>query len=300
MDADYLRGHELYQGFVRGDAMIGLIADVSASEREMLDALWRAAERGLAAAFRDLGDCYLAALQPSFGAFDGVSFEDAESRPFSAYAQTIVDDADPALQAALRCYAEAARLGDREAAMVFAKLTRHSTEEVQDIAAAGLAALAEPTAAETYQLGLLHHWQGKFTEAAALHHRAAQAGDLDAQFELYVYYAQGIGVDPDASTSAQWLQRAADGEHPRALYNVGASYATGSAGEVDMKKAAEYYHRAAERGNGRAAATLGIMVLTGELDGTREQAIAHLDHADELGYSTADMLDAAGLDDPRS
>ncbi len=41
------------------------------------------------------------------------------------------------------------------------------------------------------------------------------------------------------------------------------------------------------------------MILAGEIEGTKEQAIEWLDRADEGGYSTWEMLDAVGVDDPR-
>lgn len=64
-------------------------------------------------------------------------------------------------------------------------------------------------------------------------------------------------------------------------------------------KAAQYYERAAKLGNGRAAGMLGVMVLNQEMPGTPEQASEWLDLADGLGFDTWDLLDAAGLEDPR-
>jgi hypothetical protein len=152
---------------------------------------------------------------------------------------------------------------------------------------------------EVYQLGLVQNWLGDLEASAKSHIQAAERGDLDAQFELYIYYAQGLGVAVDPAASQKWLERAAEGNHPRALYNVGAAYASGQRGEPDMKKAATYYERAAEHGNARAAATLGVMILSGDIEGTQERAIEWLDQADEGGYASWEMLDAAGLDDPR-
>ena len=43
-DEAFTQGRALFDGFVRGDAMIGLIADVPGTERAMLDALWTAAQ----------------------------------------------------------------------------------------------------------------------------------------------------------------------------------------------------------------------------------------------------------------
>jgi hypothetical protein len=58
--------------------------------------------------------------------------------------------------------------------------------------------------------------------------------------------------------------------------------------------------RAAKVGNGRAAAMLAVMILNEELPGTKQQAIEHLNEADEAGFSSWDLLDAAGIDDPRN
>lgn len=296
-DIDFLRGREAFDNFVRGDAMIGLIADVPGTERAMLDALWAAAGRGSAAAFATLSDCYLAALRP-IGAFEGVDAADAERRPWSAEAAAIVDD-EPALQATLRALAEAARCGHRPAVAQFARLTRSSSDANKRGALAMLERLRDPSGPELYQRGLVLHWLGELEASHASYLAAAQAGDADAMFELYILHAQGLGVAADAATSKAWLDRAAAADHPRALYNLAAALATGSHGELDLAKAATYYERAANRGNGRAAATLGVMILQHEIDGTKERAAGWLDLADELGFPSWEMLEAVGLDDPR-
>ena len=131
-------------------------------------------------------------------------------------------------------------------------------------------------------------------------HRAAELGNLDAKFELSLYYGQGLGVPVDAEKAQQWLDAAADAGHFRALYNVGAAYAAGQRGAPDLSLAAKYYQRAAEAGHGRAACTLGVMILTHVIPGETEDATRWLNRADELGYPTWEMLDAVGVDDPRA
>ncbi len=248
-DQDDEIGEQLFQNFVRGDAMIGLVADVPGMERTMMEALWRAAGRGCAQAFRRIGDCYLAARR-EIGAFYGVDAADAEQRVWSDEARMIVDD-DPAVEAALRAYWEAARLGLREAGLLLARLSRASSTDNKRRALGLLQAHGEPTAAELYQCGLVQNWIGELEASAKTHHQAAEAGDLDAAFELYVLYAQGVGVNVDLEASERWLQRAADGNHSRALYNLGAAWASGRDGTVDMGKAADFYRRAADQGNAR-------------------------------------------------
>ncbi len=297
-DEDFLLAETQYQQFVRGDAVIGLVADVPGAERAMIEGLWAAAGRGHLPAYRIIGDCYMAALKP-VGAFEGIAADDAQGRPWSSDAKAIVDAELPALEAGLRAYFEAARAGDREASMHYARTSRHSSRDNQERALALLLKNQDPSAAELYQRGLVQNWLSDLEASAATHLLAAERGSLDAQFELYIYYAQGLGVEADAEKSQAWLQRAAEGNHPRALYNIAAAYASGSSGEQDLEKAAAYYERAAALGNGRAAATLGVMILTEEIKGTREQAVRWLDTADEYGYATWEMLDAADLDDPR-
>lgn len=297
-DADYQRGHDLHQRLIRGDAVAGLIDDVPGTIVAMMDALWASAARGNSLAFRDLGDCYLANLK-TMGAFDGAPVEDAKARPFSEAARAIEDEENEALEAALRCYFEAARTGDRDVVTHFAQMSRHSNEANQTEARKLLEALRDPTPAELYQLGLVQNWLDDLEESAKTHLAAAEGGNLDAQFELSIYFTQGLGVGEDPKAARRWLERAAEGNHPRALYNMASSYATGSHGELDTAKATDYYERAAALGHGRAAATLAVMILTDEIEGTREKAVEWLDLADENGYASWQLLDAAGVEDPR-
>lgn len=297
-DPDYLLGHEIYSRLVRGDAVVGLVSNVGAMQREMLDALWRSALRGDARAYERLASCYYSRLIP-IGAFEGVDAADHLERSWSTAAARIEDEDFLPLQAALRCHYEAARLGDRHAATAFAQAARDSNRDNQELALRLLLALDAPSADEIYRTALVHHWLGNFVAAAELHHVAASAGSHDAEFELYIYYAQGIGVEKNEARSQDWLQRAADGDHPRALYNLGGACVRGAAGEPDFVKAADYYTRAARHGNGRAAATLGYMILNEEIDGTEAQAIEWLNLADESGYPSWELLATAGIEDPR-
>ncbi len=300
-DPDEILGRDHFDRLVRGDAMIGLIADVPAFEAAMVEALWAAAQRGSGSAFMTLGECHAAAVGfGPIGAFDGIAAEGAADREWSPAARAITDEGDEGVEAALRCFAEAARLGVREAAMRFAKVARLSSRETQVEALRLLQALRDPSAAELYQRGLVQHWLGDLGASCASHTAAAAAGDADAMFELYLYYGQGLGVAPDAAASRRWLERAAEAGQARALYNLGAAWASGREGRVDMARAADYYQRAADRGNGRAAATLAVMMLTEELDRDDAQAGRWLDRAEELGFPAWEMLASLELSDPRA
>lgn len=292
----YSQGYTLLQNLIRGDALIGLVADVPGMEKQLLSSLWEAAAAGYAPAFRRIAECALAVFQ-TMGAFEGIVDEDAATRPWSAEAKAIEVD-DEQVQTGLRALLSAYRLGDESALVPFARLTRQSVDH-QELAVKLLREKANPSGAELYVLGNVLIWLDQKAESAQVQLRAAELGNLDAKFELSLYYGQGLGVPVDEEKAQQWLDAAADAGHFRALYNVGAAYAAGQRGEPDLALAAKYYQRAAEAGHGRAACTLGVMILSNEIPGEEEDARRWLDRADELGYPTWEMLDAVGLDDPR-
>jgi len=232
------------------------------------------------------------------GAFEGIFDEEASTRPWSAEAKQVTAD-DEQVQTGLRAYFEAYRLKDDSALIPFARLTRQ-TPEHQPLAAKLLREKKSPSGAELYTLGNVLLWLDEKKESAQVQLRAAELGSIDAKFELSLYFEQGLGVPVDLEKAQHWLDLAAEAGHSRAIHNVGAAYAGGRRGEPDLAKAAQFYERAAAKGHGRAACTLGVMILTGELPGTPEAAIARLNQADELGYPVWEMLDAVGLDDPRT
>lgn len=301
---DHAHGHELLQRFIRGDALIGIMANARDAQFEMTAALRRAANAGHAEAFYDLGRCNAAVLI-SIGAFDGV-YDEVEPT-WSAEAAAIVDD-NAALQTTLRCFFEAARLGHRHAALAFANWTRHANEAAQRAAVAVLTSLSNDVdgttrGTELCQLGYVHTWLKQHALALPALQRAAELGNGNAIFELSIVYGQGLGVDVDPVAAQAWLERAAAVEHPRALYNLGAACASGRAdpeGVPDFDKAAAYYERAAAVGNGRAAAMLGIMILQEEIEGSTALASSWLNAAEEHGFDVESLLDACELDDPRA
>jgi TPR repeat protein len=295
---EFLRGNELLQQLIRGDAVIGIIPDVPAHERQLFDALWEAAAREYVPAYRALAEAYLCSVWPR-GALDFIEDAAVETRAWSPQAKALADES-PMLEAGLRALREAFRLGDRQAAVSFARATRASSPENQRVAAELLASLQQPSGEELFVLGNAQLWLDEKETSFATQQRAAALGHLGAQFELSLYFAQGLGVAKDEAQARSWLLRAADGGHPRALYNVGAGYASGSGGEQSFEKAAQYYERAAEAGHARAATTLGVMILSGEKQGTKEEAIRWLDRGDELGSDASEMLEVMGLDDPRA
>jgi TPR repeat protein len=120
-------------------------------------------------------------------------------------------------------------------------------------------------------------------QARQLQLAAAQAGVVDAQFEVSLLLAQGLGGNRDTRAASRWEKRAADAGHPRACFNRGARVA--SAKKPDFSAAADWYERAATAGHAEAAARLCKMHVLGQ-GVKRSETIAErwYQRAAELGW----------------
>ncbi len=279
--------HEIEGRIERGDLMIGILP---LTARETMARGYAAlASTGRAAGWLRLGVCYL----------EGHLVEPVtwpQAYPFA-------DPDTESVGAALRCFAEAARLGDSDAAMLFAQVSRDGSTAAKEAALHLLGPLCgdDPSGGFRYQRGLVQYWLGRIPDAAISHRQAAEAGNADAMFELYVLQATSQ-ISDDSVGARQWLERAGEHGQPRALYNLGAAYATGDGYDRNPARAAECYRKAAEAGHAKAALALGVMHLLGDGVAADSQAAAELfelaeDAAD--GHIDVDeFLDGLGLQRP--
>lgn len=274
---------EIEQRILRGDVEIGILPVEAVGE--MAAGFAAAALAGRAGSWLALGRCYRNGwIQRPITWPGHHEFADTEL-----------------VGAALRCFAEAAALGDRTGAVDFAAVSRYASPPARRAALACLSGFLDedPGGTATYWYGLVEYFLGEAGAAAATQERAAALGNADAMFELYVLHVKGEGVPQDDAAARTWLLRAADLDHPRALYNVAAGHATGDGFPKDGAAAAGYYERAANAGNERAAATLGVMYLTG--DGVPEDAATAtrwFDSAESADFDVDGWLDRLGLARP--
>jgi TPR repeat protein len=282
-----------FQRLVRGDAMIGILS--WDDEQAMGDTLRRLAHDGSAEAYRWLGDCYAANVQP-VGAYGGMAVTGDDDELWAPITSAIHGMSVEHTHA-LRAWYEAARRGDRQAATKLGQHSRYGNVPTQRLALECLQAVDEPSGAELLLCGWIHLWLGEHEASLAFVRRAADTGHPPALFELSLMVGQGLGTDADPEEAAHWQQLAAEAGDARALYNRAAARATGRDGAVDLPGAAADYERAAEAGHGKAAATLAVMQLQGEVPG---DAVAWLDRAEALGFPAGDLLAQLGLVDPRS
>jgi TPR repeat protein len=87
----------------------------------------------------------------------------------------------------------------------------------------------------------------------------AEAGNIDAQFQLGVMYGNGHGVEKDPVKATQWFDKAIAGLDPGAPFNIGVMYHEGQGLPKDYAMAAQWFRKSAERGDGEAQFNLALM-----------------------------------------
>jgi TPR repeat protein len=60
----------------------------------------------------------------------------------------------------------------------------------------------------------------EYKELYLLHYSKAESGNVESQFKLGEYYEHGNGVVKNYELATFWYQKAANGKHPMALFNL--------------------------------------------------------------------------------
>lgn len=124
------------------------------------------------------------------------------------------------------------------------------------------------------QLGLLYA-NGKqvgkdFAAAKDWWEKAAEQGSADAKYFIGYLYAGGAGVKKDKAIAKEWWEQAAEQDNVGALFNLGMLYVEGDAVQGSYVEAGKYFTRAAELGSVQAQFNVGML------------------HAQGLGYPQSD------------
>jgi len=93
-------------------------------------------------------------------------------------------------------------------------------------------------------------------KARALLTKAAEANSAEAQYQLGVMNADGVGSPKDDAAARAWFEKAAAQNHAGALERMGAFTESGRGGPQDSAAAKAYYEKAAALGNESAKAAL--------------------------------------------
>lgn len=95
-------------------------------------------------------------------------------------------------------------------------------------------------------------------EAAKWYRKAAEQGDMEAQNNLGVCYAEGTGIRQNYQEAARWFRKAAEQGHMDAQLNLGFCYAQGIGIGQNYQEAVKWFRKAAEQGNSWAQNCLGF------------------------------------------
>src|SRR6476646_4950964 len=93
-------------------------------------------------------------------------------------------------------------------------------------------------------------------KARALLTKAAEANSAEAQYQLGVMNADGVGSPKDDAAARAWFEKAASQDHPGALERMGDFAESGRGGPKDTAAAKAYYEKAAALGNDSAKTAL--------------------------------------------
>jgi TPR repeat protein len=116
--------------------------------------------------------------------------------------------------------------------------------------------------------------------------KAAHCNHIDAQFQLSVGYALGIGVTRDEDKALAWCIECADRGYAPAQYELGSRYADGEGVAKDAKQAMVWLRKAAEQGHANAQMKLAELYASSD----------YMPPDPVLAYFWAHMATLAGID----
>lgn len=125
----------------------------------------------------------------------------------------------------------------------------------------------DPQAAEWFLIAERYYYgrgaRQSYEEALNWYRRAAEYDHPDAIYSVGWMHAAGEGVDRDFAEAARWHRRAADIGHAGARAELGYLYDTGRGVPRDPAEAVRLYRLAADAGHARAMGNLAVMLDAG-------------------------------------
>lgn len=121
--------------------------------------------------------------------------------------------------------------------------------------------------------GSVAYTRGDHAAAFSVFRQLAAAGNALGQYNLGVYYRDGLGVAQDYDAARSWFEAAAAQDNSDALNNLGVLYDHGLGIAQDSNRARQYFEQAAAKGNPYAMYNLGVLYENGRgIERDSEQA----------------------------
>ena len=116
----------------------------------------------------------------------------------------------------------------------------------------------------------------------------AEQGNADAQYQIAMRYAKGVGCEKSEAKAAIWCRKAAELGHVAAQCDFGVMLSAGSGVVKDEVEAVKWYRKSAEQGYAMGQNNLGVMYENGSGVGKSEtEAAKWYLKAAEQGYALA-------------
>lgn len=118
--------------------------------------------------------------------------------------------------------------------------------------------------------------------------KAAQSGDVFAQYKLASMYYEGKGVQPDSAEAARWYLKAARQGHVEAQFILGIMHERGDGVDRDNDRAYQWISTAAQQGHPRARTLLESDKWLLYLDAKTQESQENIDPGDRADAPDTD------------
>ena len=115
-----------------------------------------------------------------------------------------------------------------------------------------------------YRAGMTHLVKGEFEQAIPLLEKASEGGHSEAAFNLASLYAKGDGVDQNYKTAVNYLEKSSNGGYYPAMTNLGLLYAKGQGVKQNYLTARSLWLKAAAGEHADAMHNLAVIYATGK------------------------------------
>jgi len=129
------------------------------------------------------------------------------------------------------------------------------------------------------------------TEALRLLFEAKATGHLVAGPIIGLMHLDGLGIAKDTQEGLRFLEEAADGNNPFAIFNLALTYHYGREGiPISIPLAFKYYERGAALGDPTSIYKLGVIYCDGDgVPQDWQRGVAYLKKASDLGWVAASV-----------
>jgi TPR repeat protein len=101
----------------------------------------------------------------------------------------------------------------------------------------------------TFQEGQIYAENQQYEYAISCYKEAAGLGLPEAEYEVGLFYYQGLGVLKNTKTAVKWWTKAAEKGYAEAQYAVGDCHYNGEGVKEDKAKAIEWWTKASDQGH---------------------------------------------------